>query len=86
MKRKRMTPRQIILFALVWADENIEAYIDAITGVSDLEDSRTELRWKLKQLRAYRRRRFGGHTDPFADAKMVNVFDAAASTRRQFKP
>lgn len=69
-KMGKLSASQIIYKALVWAEEGMEQMVDADPHgygiiVSD----------ELKQLRAYRYRRFGKPKDPLEGAKKVSAWD-----------
>lgn len=70
----KLSPTQIIYTALVWAEESMAQMVDGC-GPDDEYGKKTAD--KLKQLRAYRHKRFGKHKDPFKDAKLVDIYDLA---------
>lgn len=66
----KMTAGEIVHAALVWGEEGMAQMVDAC----HMDDPyRAEVLDQLKQLRAYRRKRFGEMPDPTADARLVNV-------------
>jgi len=67
----KMSASEIVYFALVWADENVEAMMTACRE-SDPELVKT-LADNLRQMRAYRIKRFGKPANPMADAKLVDA-------------
>lgn len=66
----KMTSVEIIYTALIWAEESMALMID---GCHDDDPYRAEVMGQLKQMRAYKRRRFGKPDDPFKDAKLVSL-------------
>jgi acyl-CoA hydrolase len=70
-----MTAAEIIYAALVWGEEGME---QMISGCAEGE-YRDEVSAQLKQLRAYRKRRFPPAPDPFKNAKPMSLDEIRAS-------
>lgn len=68
---EKMRASEIILQALIWAEESIH---EMINGTSGDDPHRAELVELRKQMRTYRKRRYGKLPDPLAGAKPVNIF------------
>jgi len=68
----KMTASQIVYTALIWAEESMYTMID---GTHESDPHRAELKDELKQLRAYRKRRYGQPSDPFAGATAMSLED-----------
>lgn len=74
----KMTAGEIVYAALVWADEGME---QMIFGCQDDDPYRAEVKDQLKQLRAYRKKRFGEMKEPTEGAKLVNVLEELTPRR-----
>lgn len=72
----KLTGAEIIYVAITWAEESMALMID---GCHDDDPYRAEVMDQLKQMRAYKRRRFGKPDDPFKDAKLVSLEELRAS-------
>lgn len=68
--RKKLTNAQIIYKALVWAEESMAEMVHGCGG----NEYGQEVEADMKQLRAYRKKRFGERADPMKGAKPINVF------------
>lgn len=66
----KMTSAEIIETAIIWAEESME---QMLFGLSDDDAHRVVVKDQLKQLRAYRKRRFGKRIDPFEGAKLLGL-------------
>lgn len=66
----KMTAVEIIQIAITWADESM---VQMISGLSSDDPHRAEVKDQLKQMRAYRKRRFGNPKDPFEGAKLLGL-------------
>lgn len=66
----RMTSVEIIYAAITWAEESMALMID---GCHEGDPYRETVLDQLKQMRAYKRRRFGKPDDPFKNAKLVSL-------------
>lgn len=62
----KLTASQIVHIALVWAEESMEQMVDGDPG-----EYGKQVADELRQLRAYRLKRFGEQTDPFVEAERV---------------
>lgn len=62
----KLTASEIIYKALVWAEESMEQMVDGDPG-----EYGKQVADELRQLRAYRRKRFGERPDPIAGTKKV---------------
>lgn len=67
-----MTAHEIIYTALVWGEESLT---QMIVGCSPKDPYRAECEGKLRQLQAYRKRRFGKEKNLLEGSKLVDVFD-----------
>jgi hypothetical protein len=67
-----MSASEIVLQALIWGEESIT---EMINGTHESEPHRAELVELRRQMRVYRKRRYGKPVDPFANAKLVSAFD-----------
>lgn len=70
----KLTASQIVYKALVWAEESME---EMVRGSRD-ENGR-KVADELKQLRAYRKKRFGQPKDPFEGVPKINVITGERS-------
>lgn len=68
---KKLTSSEIVYKALVWAEESMEEMIRGCDG----NEYGQEVEAELKQLRAYRKKRFGASADQFKGAKLVNAVE-----------
>lgn len=70
-----MNASEIVYIALVWAEENMEAMIESLDGVSgdDCAVERQKVATQLRQLREYRKRRFGSRIDPIASLPKIDA-------------
>lgn len=66
----RMPADKIIYNALVWAEESMLAMLG---GLPVADAYRVKLLDELKQMRAYRNRRFGKPKDPFAGTRKMGI-------------
>jgi hypothetical protein len=71
----KMTSVEIIYTAIIWAEESM---IQMINGCEDGDPYRAEVSNQLKQMRAYRKRRFGKPDCPFKDAKLLSLDELRA--------
>lgn len=67
---EKMTAAEIIYAALVWGEEGM---LSMIGGLDDSDPYKAEVSDQWKQLRAYRRRRFGKERSPFEGCKTVTL-------------
>lgn len=74
---KKMTAAEIILAALIWGDESMSQMVE---GLHDGDPYKDDVKNQLKQLRAYRRRRFGEIKDPTDDCKLVSALEFNRTT------
>lgn len=68
----KMTTAEIIHVAITWAEESM---VQMVGGCHEDDPYRADVLDQLKQIRAYKRRRYGKPEDPFKDAKLVSIFD-----------
>lgn len=76
---KKLTAAEIIFTALVWGDESMSQMIE---GLHDGDPYKAEVKSELKQLRAYRQRRFGKDRNPFEGCKTVTLEELRAERTR----
>lgn len=77
MADKKFSASEIVRHALSWGEESIAAMIDAHTSADGvITDSKhvAYLQGLLKQMRAYRNKRFGPKPDHFAGTHLVDAF------------
>lgn len=74
----KMTAGEIIHAALVWGEEGMEQMVN---GCDHDDPYRAEVLDQLKQLRAYRKKRFGVRPEPTDGAKLVNVLQELTPRR-----
>jgi len=70
MTSTKMTAAEIMLVAITWAEESM---VQMIGGMPVDDPYRDEVRSQLKQMRAYRKRRFGKPHNPFEGAKLLGI-------------
>lgn len=75
---KKMISVEIIYTAITWAEESM---LQMVHGCHETDPYRAEIMDQLKQIRAYKRRRFGKPDDPFRDAKLVSLDELRALPR-----
>jgi hypothetical protein len=75
----KMTAAEIVYTALVWGEESM---VQMVAGCHESDPYRTEVAEQLKQLRAYRKRRFGTPPDPFEGAKPMSLEEIRESQRK----
>jgi hypothetical protein len=73
-----MTAAEIIHAALIWGEEGMQQMIHACHAD---DPYRAEVKDQLKQLRAYRKKRFGEQIEPTEGARLVNVLEELTPTR-----
>ncbi|MFI5423143.1 MAG: hypothetical protein ACHQWH_04305 [Nitrososphaerales archaeon] len=73
----KLTAAELIHIAITWAEESM---LQMIHGCPEGGEYRAEVIDQLKQLRAYRKRRYGKPSDPFKDAKLVTLDELREST------
>lgn len=66
----RLTAVEIMQIAITWAEESM---VQMINGCEENDPYRAEVADQLKQMRAYRKRRFGKPQDPFEGAKLLSL-------------
>jgi hypothetical protein len=66
----RLTAAELMKIAITWAEESM---VQMISGCEKDDPYRADVADQLKQLRAYRKRRFGAPVDPFKDAKKLTL-------------
>lgn len=66
----KMIAAEIIYAALVWGEEGM---LSMIGGLNDSDPYKAHVTNQWKQLRAYRRRRFGKENNPFEGCKTVTL-------------
>lgn len=74
----KMTAGEIVYAALVWGEEGMAQMVHACHAD---DPYRAEVLEQLKQLRAYRKKRFGEMREPTEGARLVNVLDELTPTR-----
>jgi hypothetical protein len=67
---ERLTAVQIIHIAITWAEESM---LQMINGCPEGDPYRAEVLDQLRQMRAYKKRRFGKPNDPFEGARLVGL-------------
>lgn len=67
---EKLTAAEITHTALIWAEESM---LQMIGGLSDSDPHKAVVTDEYRQLRAYRKRRFGLPPDPFKDTKLVSL-------------
>lgn len=72
----KMTAAEIIYTALVWGEESMA---QMISGCAEDDPYRADVSDQLKQLRAYRKRRFPPPPDPFKGAKLMSLDEIRAT-------
>ena len=65
----KLSAAEIIYKALVWAEESMEQMVDGDPG-----EYGKQVADELRQLRAYRKKRFGERPDPLVGAKKFEAF------------
>ena len=73
----KMTAREIVYAALVWGEEGMEQMVRACHAD---DPYRAEVFAELKQLRAYRKKRFGERKEPTDGARLINILEQEASS------
>jgi hypothetical protein len=74
---EKLSAAELVYIAITWAEEGM---IQMIDGCHNDDPYRADVKNQLKQMRAYRRRRFGKPTNPFEGAKLVNMTEMRALT------
>lgn len=69
---EKLSSRQIVKRALDWG---IESMYEMILGTDQKDPNRIRLESEIKQMRAYRKRRFGDPVDRFKDCVAVDIRD-----------
>lgn len=72
MQPRKMTAGEIVHTALIWGEESME---QMIAGTDKDDPYHAQVKSELKQLRAYRKRRFGERPDPTAGCKLVSALE-----------
>lgn len=73
-----MTASEIVHTALVWGEEGM---VQMVRACHADDPYRAEVKDQLKQLRAYRRKRFGERKEPTEGARLVNVLEELTPSR-----
>lgn len=71
-KPAKLTTAQIVKLALDWGIPSMD---EMISGTDKNDPHRAVLEGQIAQMRAYRNKHYGKPRDPFANAKLVNIFD-----------
>lgn len=66
----KMTATEIVRIALIWAEESMAQMVG---GLADSDPHKAEVKDELRQLRAYRKRRYGSPPDPFKGTRKVGL-------------
>lgn len=74
----KLSAAQLVQIAITWAEESM---MQMICGCPKDDPYRAEVSEQLKQLRIYRRQRFGKPRDPLEGANLVDVTEL----RRQLR-
>lgn len=77
---EKLSATDLVRISIIWAEESMR---QMIYGCSDDDPYRAEVKDQLRQLLAYRNRRFGKPKDPLAGAKLVNVTEMRRDTQER---
>jgi hypothetical protein len=75
---EKLTSAEIIHIAVTWAEEST---LQMIGGCPEDDSYRAEVADQLKQMRAYRKRRFGKPANPFEGASLIGLDELRKMSR-----
>ena len=81
---EKLSAAEIVYAAITWAEESM---LQMIAGCDESDPYRAEVRDQLKQMRAYRDRRFGKpRNNPFEGARLVDMATLRQSQHSEESP